>query len=169
MPTCWSLDISIKLGELLTFCRKEFAVDRLLVIARMDTKGRYLSSNITHSIKEIFGHNIIDNFLASGWPGTELIGHVSRVFVIEFSELVQQSITEKDDQLFSWTHHNRPPLPEDLCLFRQGGAFPNLISVTHEDEAWLISDKKIQFQGAHKTKVKLSDLLVFDGKYFCKT
>jgi len=135
----------------------------------MDTQRRYLSPHIKVFIENAFGRNILDSFMVSGWPGTELIGHVSRAYLINFSEEIQYKMIRLENRLFQWIDNNKPPLPEDLCLFKQGGLYPNLISVTHEKDAWLVSEKKIQFQEAHKTKLKLSDLLVFDGKYFCKT
>ena len=43
--------------------------------------------------------------------------------------------------LSGWKQSNDPPLPEDVCLYREGEDWPVLVSVTHDGDAWLFDDK----------------------------
>lgn len=50
-------------------------------------------------------------------------------------------MTETKSYLSDWKQSNDPPLPEDVCLYREGEAWPVLVSVTHDGDAWLYDDE----------------------------
>ena len=101
---------------------------------------REFDPRIEESINEIFGDSVIRAANATAWPGTEVIGHVGRVYVVAFGTTVQRRMIKIQKYLSGWKQSNDPPLPEDICLYRQGDASPLLVSVTHDGDAWLFDD-----------------------------
>jgi hypothetical protein len=159
---CWSLtDGSIQeIGEWSLANRH---VDRLLVSTRLDQDAkpsRLLAPNVSESIDRIFGDLVLSQFETQAWPGTELAGHLGRVFIIEFNERVLKRMMEAENLLANWTQWNEPALPEDVCLFREGDEWPVLVSVTHENSAWVLSDSPVGLRGIEETSFSSNDLLI---------
>lgn len=170
---CWESKGPVFLSEILDWCLKEHHVDMLLVTARsgMDVKGkRSFNPSVDRAARSIFGENLVKRFDARGWPGTKLIGHTGRVYVVRFDETIKKRMIETENALFKWTDHPPKRLPEDICVFRSGSNRPVLVSITHEEEAYIISGKKSRPPGFIKSDFSITELmLVWDGRYFCRT
>jgi hypothetical protein len=126
-------------------------VDRLLVAARLDTDEvtpTLLSPGVDQQVQDLFGPSVLERRYAEEWPGTQLIGHQGVVWTVAYSERLFAPMIAAANLLRSWRHSHNPPLPEDICLFRQGDSLPVLVSVTHEEEAWLITDREVDLPGA---------------------
>ncbi|MGI0016000.1 MAG: hypothetical protein ACREBU_21475, partial [Nitrososphaera sp.] len=150
---CWENTGSVLLDGILDWCLREHQVDTLLATARssVDQRGiRSFERAVDSAAKSIFGDRLIKRFDAYGWPGTKLIRHTGWVYVVRFDEAMKQRIVDTENELFEWTHYKPRPLPEDICLFRSGSRYPALVSVTHERDAWIISDRKLSPPGFKK-------------------
>ena len=143
-PQCWDIDREASFAEISSWCVKRRQVNRLIVSVRsaLDINDRReFDPRIEHSVARIFGKNIIRTTFATAWPGTMLIGHVGKVYVIAFDMRVQRRMSDVKKHLSGWKQSNNPPLPEDICLYREGDAWPVLVSVTNDGDAWLLDDK----------------------------
>ena len=171
-PKVWGLETSRdNLLEVVDWCIQERGSNRVLMVVRQEKrKGLWqpIEVGIEERIGEVFGSDMLVSFLASEWPGTQLVGHPARVFIIKVSKRMREQLLGFECRLGSWTHNNSPPQPEDLCLFQEGSAFPALLSCTHEGDAWVLSDTIITLRGAIRSRFKLQDLCIAQGKYFCK-
>lgn len=117
-------------------------------------------------ITQRLGEFVIDRFLAGGWPGSLLTNSPAVVFVCQFSDDVKAIILNEEPKLQNWTHSRKQPLPEDICLFQSEGDLPVFISVTHEKDAWLISETRPRLRGLSRESSGLGSF-IFGGKYFC--
>jgi hypothetical protein len=158
----WDLPRRIRLRPVLEWCLEQHRVDRLLVSARIDQprKRKLLTPEVGGAIDEIFGGHILARRYCSAWPGTELIGHRGLVVVIAFSAALVDAMSSSGRYLFDWRHHFSPSLPEDLCLYRQGDPLPVLVSVTHENDAWILSGQEVSIKGAKLSEWSVQDLLI---------
>lgn len=151
-PSCWKLPMDVELEPVLVWCTETRSVNRLLVTIRFaaDAKGRRdePSKAMLRSIESLFSDRILKSRLAREWPGTRLIGHEGAIVVIDFGSALIGPMLRAGRRLQDWTERNSPPLPEDLCLYRQGDEWPALVSVTHEADAWLIGDTPPAIEGA---------------------
>jgi hypothetical protein len=111
-------------------------------------------------ITSLFGDRLMEKKLVRRWPGTELVGHEGVVFRIAFDPSLVEPMAELGAHLSAWQHSNRPPLPEDPCLYRQGDDWPVLVSVKHEGDAWILSEKKPPFCKGKPFEFKPENLLV---------
>lgn len=168
---CWGVNTStVSLEKLLSPCLLEHKVDRLLFAMSFfkgRNKKRYPAPGVGTSVQKLFGALVLDKFLAYAWPGTELINHKGLVFVVKFNEAVKALMLRVQPNLNHRLHTSTPPLPEDICLFRETSPYPSLVSVTHEKQAWLISRNQPKLRGVSKSSLKPRDL-IFEGKYFCR-
>jgi hypothetical protein len=166
---CWQFNTdAVSLPSILSWSIATAHVDRMLFTMHLSLgKGKKRSppAGVERNVQKIFGEFIVATFWASAWPGTKLIGHKGKVWVIRFDEEVKELVLRTQPQLSRW--HNNESLPEDLCVFREGSRYPALISVTHEKDAWLISAPDPRIPSTRKTKIPPSEL-IFDGKFFCK-
>lgn len=135
----WILRRRARLTDVLTWSLQMHSVDRLLVTARLSKPF------VQEVVDSIFGSRILQKKLAGRWPGTRLIGHQGVAYVIAFDDSLIQPMAAAGRLLFDWVHRHDPPLPEDLCLFRQGADWPVLVSVTHELDGWVFSDEAPAF------------------------
>lgn len=167
----WSVDLQVQPSrELLFWCLNQQSCDRMLVVVRMvqGEKGGYSTARELEELPSaLFGSDVLEKFLASAWPGTELIGHAGHVFVVKFDESIAELILRTQPDLTKWLHAGNPPLPEDICLFNSSADAPTLVSVTHEDLFWIISEKKPELTGVRESEVR-SEELYWSGKYFCR-
>ena len=169
--TCWEADARVAaLDEIMVWALEQHAVDHMLVALRLDqigNKWRYADPQAGEFFQSQFGSYILTGFQAAEWPGTELMGHPGFIYVVKFNEKVKDLILRIQPSLAKWQRNETPPLPEDICLFREGDSHPVLITCTHELYAWLITNKKPTLQGFRKSNIP-PDKLFPTGKYFCR-
>ncbi|HXB58338.1 MAG TPA: hypothetical protein VNU95_02180 [Candidatus Acidoferrales bacterium] len=167
----WRIDLnSISLETILNWGLKKRGANRMLMVLRMQgNRGRWYMDS--HSAENWITRNLdqflIDKFLARGWPGVLLTESPAVVFVFRFTNDVKDIILDKEPKLENWTHWRKPPLPEDICLFQSGGELPVFMSVTHEKDAWLISETRPRLKGLSADFSSAKDSFIFNGKYFC--
>lgn len=140
---CWDVSSEASIDEISSWCLRARKVDRLMVAVRpyIDLDDRVeFDARIEESVSRIFGSRILRSTYATAWPGTKLLEHEGKVYVIKFDSDVAQRISHEMNHLRGWVQRNDPPLPEDLCLYREGDAWPVLVSVTHDGDAWLYDD-----------------------------
>lgn len=167
---CWRVDLRIlPARELLSWSLNQQSVDRMLVVVRMEQQGnRYLMPReLKQLTKSLFGRHVLDDFHASEWPGTKLIGHPAHVFVINFDESIAEVILRTEPELNKWLYPSSRALPEDICLFNSSGDTPTLVSVTHENLYWIIAEQKPKLAGVRESKTRPEELYP-PGKYFCR-
>lgn len=167
---CWRVDLRIlPARELLSWSLNQQSVDRMLVVVRMEQQGnRYLMPReLKQLTKSLFGRHVLDDFHASEWPGTKLIGHPAHVFVINFDESIAEVILRTEPELNKWLYPSNRALPEDICLFNSSGDTPTLVSVTHENLYWIIAEQKPKLAGVRESKTRPEELYP-PGKYFCR-
>ena len=166
----WINKGAVSLREVLPWCLSEHKVDTALVVSRDATKEG--NKKVEESTRRIFGQKILKSFWATGWPGTELFqtnrkwASTGRVYVIRFDLETLEQILATENDLFQWNHVRAVPLPEDLCVFRNGSKYPAFYSVTHERDAYSLSDTPPP--GFEAETWSESKWFVWDGPYFCR-
>jgi hypothetical protein len=163
MTKSWDVAPAATLGAVLTWCQERRRVDRLLVATRLDRESKkpmLLYPGVAESVRRIFGKQVLHETMARRWAGTELIGHSGKVYLIAFNEDVKQRMIEAENRWGAWTGNHTPPLPEDLCLFRDGDAVPLFVSVTHDEEAWIFDDEPVPRNLATPSKIRLPEDLL---------
>src|ERR1700681_1305235 len=84
---CWRIDSRVvPLGEIFDWCYSQKA-DRVLSTIRYSQgpgNKRNEPTGVRKNIRQIFGESIEEEFWATAWPGTELIGHKGRVLICKF-------------------------------------------------------------------------------------
>jgi hypothetical protein len=159
------------LDETFEWCLREYGVDTLLVTSRSteDSRGRRsFEQGVDSTVRSLFGKNLVKRFDASGWPGTELIRHTGRVYVVRFDEAVARRMVSAENELFKWRNTGPKHLPEDICVFRARSSFPILFSVTHEKDAIVLSDGKAGPPGFRKGHLPARYWYIWGGPYFCR-
>jgi hypothetical protein len=167
---CWENPGEVFLSEVLEWCLQKFRVDTLLVTSRASGASRGKRSfdpAVERNAKSIFGKNLITQFHASGWPGTRLVRHTARVYVVRFDAALMRRLVTVENKLFNWTHHPKH-LPEDICVFRNGSRLPVLVSVTHEGDAFILSDRRSSPPGFERSDLPPKYWHIWDGPYFCR-
>jgi hypothetical protein len=140
---CWDVSGEASLHEISAWCLRARRVDRLMVAVRpyIDREDRVeYDTRVEESVFRIFGSGVIRSAYATAWPGTELTEHLGKVYVVKFDADVEQRISKEMNHLSGWTQRSNPPLPEDLCLYREGESWPVLVSVTNDGDAWLYDE-----------------------------
>ncbi len=139
---------------------------RVGVWRRIDKRS--YKPGLRENARRVFGDYLIKTFEARCWPGTMLIGHTGRVYLARFDEKLASRMIAIEDELFNWLNSSPKKLVEDLCLFREGAAYPVFASVTHEKVASVISTGPISLRGFEKTDYSPNEAFVaWEGKYFC--
>lgn len=149
--TCYEFKpCDVRLDKLLGWCLASHPIDRILLIARFEPfgeTGRYAPSvEVLASIERLFCFDLEECLLAEEWPGTKCPGSSNLILLARFDEAVLERMAAAGPYLSDWTARNTPPLPEDLCLFRQGSEWPVFFSSSHENLGWLISTKQPPFR-----------------------
>lgn len=132
--------------------------DRLLFVTRLWRKRRAWipdSAELLNSIYGLFNENIIDSYLVSKWPGTRLIGHPGRVFIVKLDRNVVSRIVAEEGRLTGWLQSDEPPLPEDLCVFKSGANWPFMVTTTHEEEGWFFGESNLRLPGLTYSKLTI--------------
>lgn len=154
---------SATLNDVLTWCVERRHVDRLLVATRLDcdaTQPVLLVPAVEESVARIFGRHVLHETLASKWAGTQIIGYSGKVYLIEFNTEVHERMVALENKWSAWMDLHNPPLPEDLCLFRQGDSMPVLVSVTHDGDAWILDDGPVPRALASEATIRVPDDLL---------
>ena len=146
----WELPVRTPLSKVFEWCREERAVDRLLcsAVTRTDNRTKVLAlgePSIENLVVSLFGGRLLERKLVSRWPGTKLSSSKYTVFLASFDPSLIKPMAKLGRRIEDWRHIHEPPLPEDLCLFRQGEEWPVLVSVTHERDAWILSEERPPF------------------------
>jgi hypothetical protein len=169
--TSWQADARVAvLDEIMVWALEHYAVDHMLVALRLIQIGnrwRYADPQAGEVFQSQFGPYILTGFQAAQWPGTELFGHPGFVYVVRFNEEVKEVVIRTQPSLAKWQHGENPPLPEDICLFREADSHPVLVTCTHGLDAWLISHEKPELQGFRRSNISPEKLFP-KGKYFCR-
>jgi hypothetical protein len=173
---CWENKGTVFLDEVLEWCIRQNRVDTLLVTSRPSgnkQEGFSLDPSVEGTVQSIFGSKVVESFLATAWPGTELITpngrrrrHVGKVYVIRFDEAVMKKMVAVENELFRWLHSSQS-LPEDICVFRSGARLPLLSSVTHERDAFILS-RSARPPGFQKSDLEPRHWYVWNGPHFCR-
>lgn len=145
--TVWKLNLGLaKTLDVVNALIGSRGCDRLLLALRLErstgSKWRPISAAAEATLELRLRPFQVRCFLASSWPGTQLIGHPGRVYVFQLTERVASIVGDLGESLSSWRHDSQPSLPEDICIFRSGENYPNLVTVTHEQDGWLIGNGK---------------------------
>ena len=169
--TCWEGHADeASLDEIMSWCLEHGSVDRMLVALRLHQVGnkwRYADPKAGQFFQSQFDPYILAGFQADEWPGTRLLGAPGFVYVLTFNEEVKEVVLRTQPSLAKWQHGEKPPLPEDVCLFRESSSHPVLISSTHNLVAWLLSDKNPDMRGFKKVSFPPGQLFP-KGNYFCR-
>lgn len=171
MTVCWDVARSASLDDVLRWCLERRSVNRLLLATRLDQDAlspTLLVPEVEVAVRQLFGDSVLCESFASKWPGTQLIGHSGKVYLVEFNAEMKDRMVRIENSFGGWTDRHKPPLPEDICLFRLGDELPALVSVTHDSDAWLLDDGPIEPVLAGKSVIPLpSDLLPSAPTFFC--
>ncbi|MBI3417079.1 MAG: hypothetical protein HY043_17440 [Verrucomicrobia bacterium] len=169
-PSSWRIDHRVAdLDAVTKWCHQREKVNRVLFSIRVEKqRGSWVPMSPTQlfATQKLLRDYIVDCFLASGWPGSRIFGAPALIFVAQFHLEVQKLIVKYGPRFSDWMD---PHLPEDLCLFRVGSTHPTLVSVTHECDAWLITQRPARLMGITQSD-ELPELeqFIFKGKHFCR-
>ena len=166
VPSVWDVGINTPFREICEWATFSRQANRLLFSARME-RGRLLNPSVENVVKSTFAKAILAQFNAYSWPGTKLHGHMGRIYILEFTKETMEATIATQARLFGWRHNGSPPLPEDLCIFSKDQTLPILVSVTHENYAWLISAERPPLPGVKKSKFCVEELYISSGEGFC--
>lgn len=144
----WELPVRTPLAKIFEWCWEEKGIDRLLLAARLDSykKEPVLSKPlINDTVSSLFGESLLERKLVRRWPGTELSYTKAVVYRIAFTPSFILPMARLGNKLQDWQASHEPPLPEDPCLYREGDEWPVFVSVTHERDAWILSEERPPF------------------------
>ncbi len=174
-PTVWSVNLDIvSTRDLLSWCLLNHQVDRMLLSLPPSVSRRRYTHQQSDEVRAVydktnllFGQYVLDKLPVSAYPGVDLMGGVASAFVIEFSEAVKDITLAAEPNLSKWLGNLRPPLPEDICLFKATDSHPTFVSHTVNGRGWLITGKTPKLRGVTKSKDRAEGLF-FEGDYFCR-
>ena len=160
---CWTWDTRPSLKHLFDWAVHDRHANRLTLAVRLEgAAGNRTPSvpGLESWMQRTFDDRIIEQHLSRGWPATELMGHPGLVFLLQLTADLAEIMVKIEPSVFQWRHQHNPPLPEDICIFSAGAALPVFCSCTHENEAWLLAEKKPAIPGIRPCKLKISELLI---------
>lgn len=82
------------------------------------------------------------------------------MYEIAFDLSLMEPMARLGPRLSDWQMNSKPPLPEDLCLFNHRADWPVLVSVTHEGDAWILSEDRPPFCTGESFIFKPENLLI---------
>jgi hypothetical protein len=97
---------------------------------------------------------------ADRWPGTVLIGHDASVITYRV-DAAALGVLARPGSLFGWL---APDYPEDLSFSSTGGSL-QLVTVSHENEGWILSTQLARTVGQLVT-LELEERRAGDEEYF---
>lgn len=177
--TVWTVNLdTVSMRRLLEWCLREHKVDRMLLVVPSRSKkhkGKWepLVPGVRERTEALFGPYIREKFLAAAWPGRGVGPPPGLVYVLEVNPVVKELMLKTEPKLKRWLISREPPLPEDICLFKMGERHPILVTIIHEEDAWLVTMKQPRLRGVSFEKaIKIEDLqrecLGYKDKYFCQ-
>ncbi len=104
--------------------------DAFLLVRRHETTDESALGVIEH-----LSPWLIEESEASGWPGTDLLGHTATVYKFKATAETLAFLAQRVDRLYAW---RQPDLPEDLCLLRAADGSPWLATIAHEADGFLM-------------------------------
>jgi hypothetical protein len=137
----WAIVSDVHLDPLFAWALDHAGADRILVVCPRWRRGllRRLVSPSEPVAREILGQALLAEIPTMVWPVTEMLeGPPDLAFVARFGMSEAQAMLARQPLLFSWLQTHQPPLPEDICLFKDGDSLPVFFSTTHEKRAWAI-------------------------------
>lgn len=149
----------VKLSTIFEWALREDSADLLLATERPAGK-RSFDPEVEQTANLVFGQDLIKRIHARAWPGTKLIGHTGRVYVVHFHEQLAQRMIAIENELFNWRHASPKKLVEDICLFRHGSDYPLFASVTHDKDAYVISAESVPLRGFARTDYGIREMLL---------
>ncbi len=151
-------------GAILEWCIGRGA-DAMLFIVRIPTQ-----SKATGHARELFDGHVADEFMAYGWPGTKSLKEDNLVFDLDLDAALARLVAETGPRVADWREHNS--LPEDPCVFSRadcgGSGWPMFYSVTPEEVAWIVSDDRVDLDGASPSLEPPTRKFIFGGRSFCR-
>ena len=82
------------------------------------------------------------------------------VYEVAFDPSIIETMARLGPRLEDWQMSSSPPLPEDPCLFSRSADWPVLVSVTHEGDAWILSEERPPFCTGEPFLFRPENLLV---------
>lgn len=146
-PRCWDVVPGVPMERLLTWCLDIRGADRVLVAAPVDRDSddlTLLKPAVERRVYGLIGDRLLSAAYCSAWPGTALAGHVGLVWTATFDRTLMRRMVRAQGALSGWKVSANPPLPEDICLYRDGDRFPILVSVSREGDGWLFHRGRIE-------------------------
>lgn len=159
----WTLSRETRLDALLEWCIAHHHANRMLVATRLDTASANMAllwPGVLATMRSLFTGYVLESFLASSWPGTELVDHDGVVFLVRLDVSLVEPMSRTGPRLFDWVGPHDPSLPEDICVFRRGDPWPILLSVTHESDAWIIAAEAPPFDYIDANEFQAEALLI---------
>ena len=164
----WEIDTrKVPLEKLFKWCRRHHGVDRILfgLPTRMKKRKLCNEKQVGNALR-LFRDFIIETHEVRSWPGVDYFEGSRPIFVVKITDDLVRAVINAGPYLHHWSISNPTPLPEDLCLFRQGARFPTLTSCAHEDLAWLVSNKTVRLDGCIPSDDK-PEQMFYSGPLFC--
>ena len=139
----WKLTGNPELRPILEYCLRAGAADRLILALRQkNLEGDFLYPATLPATERLFGARILERRKGRRWPGTVSHRFDCLLVVVRFDEELVTPMVEAGPKLFDWVGSPKSGLPEDLCLYRAGSTWPVLVSVTHEQDAWIFAEEE---------------------------
>lgn len=145
------LPADVRMSELLPWCRLHRKADRVLVIARTDSARKrpvLIAPDVDRTVQQELAASILRTAWVQAWPVVQLVKHVAKAYVLQLDDRLLRDMVRMQDRFFGWNVSNRPPLPEDCCIYRAGDPLPIVMSRTHTRDAWLLTSEEPHFPGA---------------------
>lgn len=146
-PRCWDVVPGVPMEKLLTWCLDTRGADRIVVVAPVDPDSddlALLKPAVETRVYELLGDRLLSSAYCSAWPGTVLSSHVGLVWTARFDMTLMKRMVRAQGALSGWKVSAKPPLPEDICLYRHGDRFPILVTVSREGDGWLLHRGRIE-------------------------
>lgn len=167
---CWDINLrEVPLRDVIKLTLQVQSVDRMMFVIPLERANRNWKPR-NESLIDIlhqYEPNLIDMFLASGWPGSDYMSHPGLVCVFAFNQAVISQMLKVRRNLSRWTIGDSPPLPEDICFFKSGASIPTFASCTHEGEGWLLSKEDYPILGIAR-RVATREMFIFKDRAFCR-
>lgn len=169
----WELPQDAGISEVLEWVRVNEQPDRILMacLLRQEKTGlKPTDPGAVDAAIRLLGCDLLCIQIGTGWPCIKYFDSFGLVFIARFSKALIGRLSDECDSFFDWRHCEAHPLPEDLCLLKEGNPYPALASVTHERDAWIFTDKEVDIPGVTLSEFPPEDSeFVFDREnYFIR-
>ncbi|HEX7859941.1 MAG TPA: hypothetical protein VF773_06435 [Verrucomicrobiae bacterium] len=171
---CYDIDVQkADFGKLLEWCLVKEGADRMLLIIHLYNEAGTLQlacARQYRNLLKLFGDYILGMKLVSAWPGTQRLRPItpSLACLLHFDPTVARIAAQAGPRVADWIGSRPKFLPEDPCVFRSNHGNPTLMSVTHEQGAWLLTDKSVHLKAVRTSKDDDVGKFFFQDKWFCR-